>query len=276
MNQTISALALSISTTLVGDLRPIPKRFGLMGALFRELGRSARAVLEGEPRREQAALDFVRVHAVKGDAESVLCTLDRFAREQRFMMNMGSGKGRILDELVAGLPVNARVLELGTYCGYSAVRMARLLRGGGEVVSVEANARHARIAQAICRFAGVEDRVRILVGESGAIIPTLSGIFDLVLMDHKKEDYLVDLWSIEDKRLVAPGSKVVADNVGPLFDAREYLKYVRTNPHNPYRSHYVESHLEYYEAHPDGMEISVRLDDKGGRSLFSGMRLCGA
>ncbi|MBK1721258.1 O-methyltransferase [Thiocystis violacea] len=266
MNQTITALAMSISTTLAADFRPIPQRLGLIGAIFRELGRSARATLGRQPRRERAALDFVRAEAVEGDAESVLCALDRFAREQRFMMNLGDDKGRVLDALVAQLPLNAHVLELGTYCGYSAVRMARLLRGGGQVVSIEANRRHARIAQAICQFAGVEDQVRILVGESGTIIPTLTGPFDLVLMDHNKDEYLVDLWRIEDKGLLEPGSKIVADNVGPLFDAREYLKYVRTNPYNPYRSHYVESRLEYYEAHPDGMEISVRLSAGQGDS----------
>ena len=147
MNQTITTLALSISTTLVTDFRPIPNRLGLLGAIFRELGRSARARLGGQPNRERAALDFVRAHAIEGDAESVLDALDRFAREQRFMMNLGDGKGRILDELVSGLPANARVLELGTYCGYSAIRMARLLRGGGQVVSIEENPRHARIAR---------------------------------------------------------------------------------------------------------------------------------
>ncbi len=259
MNETITALALSISATLVSDLRPIPKRLALIGAIFRELGRSAWAMLRRKPRREQAALSFVRAHAVEGDAESVLCALDRFAREQRFMMNLGDEKGRVLDELAAQLPLNAHVLELGTYCGYSAVRMARLLRGGGQVVSIEANPRHARIAQAICRFAGVDDHVCIMVGESSAIIPTLSNSFNLVLMDHNKDEYLVDLWRIEDSGLIEPGSKIVADNVGPLFDARDYLTYVRTNPYNPYRSHYVASRLEYYEAHPDGMEISVRL-----------------
>lgn len=268
MNQTITALARNISTILVTDFRPIPKRLGLRGAIFRELSRSARAMFRGQPCREQAALDFVRVHAIKGDAESVLCTLDRFAREQRFMMNLGNGKGRILDKLVADLPVNARVLELGTYCGYSAVRMARLLRGGGQIVSIEANHRHARIAQAICRFAGVDEQVRIVVGEAGAIIPTLVGPFDLVLMDHNKDEYLIDLWCIEDKGLLEPGSKVVADNVGPLFDVRDYLKYVRTNPYNPYRSHFVESRLEYYETYPDGIEVSVRLGAHQGHPLI--------
>ncbi|EGV20371.1 O-methyltransferase [Thiocapsa marina] len=271
MNQTIAALALGISATLLTDFRAIPKRIGLIGAILREIGRSARAMLGGQPRRERAALEFVRAHAVEGDAESVLRALDRFAREQRFMMNLGNGKGCILDELVAGLPSSARVLELGAYCGYSAVRMARLLRGGGQIISIEANPRHARIAKAMCRFAGVEDQVQIMVGWTGAIIPTLAGPFDLVFLDHSKDEYLVDLWRIEEKGLIEPGSIIVADNVGPLFDARDYLKYVRTNPYNLYRSRYVESHLEYYEEHPDGMEVSIWLGAGDDRPSMLGV-----
>ncbi len=272
MNQTITALALSVATMLFNVSRPIPRRLGLIGAIFRELGRSAWAMLGARPRRERAALDYVRAHAIEGDADSVLRALDRFAREQRFMMNLGDEKGRILDALVAQLPLRATVLELGTYCGYSAVRMARLLRGGGQVVSIEANPRHAKVAGAICRFAGVADQVHIVVGESSEIIPTLTGTFDLVLMDHCKEEYLVDLWRIEEQGLLKPGSKVVADNVGPLFDARSYLRYVRTNLYSRYRSHYVECRLEYHEAHPDGMEISVWLDARQDEPILLGAR----
>lgn len=91
---------------------------------------------------------------------------------------------------------------------------ARPLRGGVQVVSIEANCRHARIAQAICRFAGVDDHVYIMVEESGAIIPTPAGPFHLVIMDHNKDEYLVDLWRIEDRDLVEPGWSCAASAVG--------------------------------------------------------------
>lgn len=259
MNETVSALARSITATLIADSRPIPSRLHLFGAIARELGRSVRAWLAGQSNREQCALDFVHTHATEGDAESVLDALDRFAREQRFLMNLGDRKGRILDAEIAKLPADAHVLELGTYCGYSSIRMARLLRGDGQIISIEANKRHAQVAQAICRFSGVQDRVRILVGETIELIPRLTKPFDLVLMDHNKEEYLVDLWRIEENHLFVPGSRVVADNVGPLFDARAYLKYVRCDPDNAYSSHYVESRLEYHDDLVDGMEISVWL-----------------
>ena len=110
-----------------------------------------------------------------------------------------------------------------------------------------------------------------MVGESSEIIPKLAGPFDLVFMDHNKDEYLVDLWRIEDKGLLGPGSTIVADNVGPLFDARSYLKYVRTNLYNPYRSHYVECGLKYHEEHPYGMEISVWLGARRNNAPIIGV-----
>ena len=65
---------------------------------------------------------------------------------------------------------------------------------------------------------------------------------------------LADLLSIEAAGLLRPGSLVVADNVGPLFDPTEYLDYVRTCGH--YDCEHRESTLEYSDQ-PDAVEISV-------------------
>lgn len=156
MNETTWTLAIHVATTLIIRQQTMSSRLSLLGAVLRELGRSIRARFIGQGYREQAALDFVRARAAAGAAQSVLDALDRFSREQRFLMNLGERKGAILDGLVAKLPANARILELGGYCGYSAVRMAHLLGVGGQVVSIETNRRHARIARAICHYAGVE------------------------------------------------------------------------------------------------------------------------
>jgi len=105
----------NLTTSMIADSQPNSSRLRLIGAIVRELGRTALAKLDGQSNREPAALAFVHTHGVEGDAESVLGALDRFAREQRFPGNLGDRKGRILDKLVAELPVGARVLELGTY-----------------------------------------------------------------------------------------------------------------------------------------------------------------
>jgi len=143
MNQTTWTLAIHVATTLIIRQQTMASRLSLLGAVSRELGRSIRDRFIGQGYREQAALDFVRARAAASDAQSVLDALDaldaldRFSREPRFLMNLGERKGAILDGLEAKLPADARILGLGGYCGYSAVRMARLLGDGGQVVSIE-------------------------------------------------------------------------------------------------------------------------------------------
>lgn len=53
------------------------------------------------------------------------------------------------------------LLELGAYCGYSAVRMARLLSPGARLLTIEINPDYAAITQRMVDFAGVQDKVRM-------------------------------------------------------------------------------------------------------------------
>ena len=219
-----------------------------------EAGRFVRDRLRGAPPRAQQALAFAREHARPGDPESVLAALDRFGRERSFLMNVGDRKGEILDaELLRVRP--ARVLEIGAFCGYSAVRIARLLRGwDGRLCSVEASRENAEVARATVALAGLSERVEVVHGKAEAVIPTLPGPFELVFIDHWKDLYLPDLRRIEAHGLLRPGSVVVADNVG-LFDVSDYLAHVRSS--GRYESRNVASTVEYRDALPDAVEISV-------------------
>lgn len=198
--------------------------------------------------------DYVAKHARRGDPADVLATMDRYAREERFLMNLGPDKGALVQELFDRLPQNARLLEIGAYCGYSAVMFASKLGPGGRLVSLEVGEESVEAARANVEFAGLSDRVEIILGASGDSIPTLTGVFDLVFLDHWKDLYKQDLQAIEAGGLLKPGSLVVADNVGESFDPAEYLEYVRTCGH--YDSEHRESTIEYHTL-PDAVEISV-------------------
>lgn len=69
--------------------------------------------------------------------------------------------GLILDKTVEELNPSV-VLELGTYCGYSAVRIARLLKAGARLLTVEFNPEFAAIAKQMIEFAGVQDKVNTI------------------------------------------------------------------------------------------------------------------
>ena len=185
--------------------------------------------------------------------------MDEYARNERFLMNVGVEKGAILERAVKDSGAG-RVLVLGGYCGYSAVRTGRnLTPSGGKLISIEKSDRFAEIAGKIVDFAGLSGHIEIKVGDAGDVIPHLEGPFDLVFIHHWKDRYLPDLLLIEKHRLLHEGSIVVADHVGIFAGAlAKYLKHVRTDPR--YDTTHYDAHLEYNEHIQDGLEVSVYHD----------------
>jgi catechol O-methyltransferase len=221
------------------------------------LGRLRELVVDratGAPPRAVRARRFVEEHARAGDPDEVLRALDRFAREVRFLMSVGPDKGPLMAELIDPLPADARILELGAYCGYSAILIAQRLGPQGRLVSVEKDPVAAEVARANVAHAGLTDRVEVIEGASTEVIPSLTGPFDLVFLDHWKDLYAVDLQRIEACGLLREGSTVVADNVGEVFGAAKYLAYVREC--GRYDSQHRPATIEYSTI-PDAVEISI-------------------
>ena len=232
-------------------------RFLTSGALGFSLKNAVHGLIDkvtGAPPRPVRAAEYVAAHATRGDPENVLRTIDRFAREERWLMNVGPDKGPLVAEMAARLPAAARVLELGAYCGYSSIMLAIALGPQAHVTSVEINGIFVASARANVAVAGLGDRITFLHGPSTEVLDTLHGRFDLVFLDHWKNLYKTDLLLMEKRGLVGPGTVVVADNVGELFDPDEYLRYVRTSER--YDSEHRAANIEYTNI-ADAVEISV-------------------
>merc|ERR1719359_866019 len=89
-------------------------------------------------------------------------------------------------------PGPVRCLELGTYCGYSALRIARNLPEGGTLLSIEKDKLFAAIATKIIEFAGLDHKVKIWMGTVHSEISKIAGRLDghpadFILCDHSKE-----------------------------------------------------------------------------------------
>jgi hypothetical protein len=95
----------------------------------------------------------------------VLATFDKFAYEKSMLINVGDEKGLLLDAAVRRANP-ALALELGTYCGYGALRIARAALNA-KVYSVELAEANAANARQIWAHAGVADRVTCVVGTIG-------------------------------------------------------------------------------------------------------------
>jgi catechol O-methyltransferase len=198
--------------------------------------------------------DFVLANAEEGNPTKVLSTLDQYAEDHFFLMNVGPEKGPLLTKEVKKLSAEARVLEFGSYCGYSAILIARDLPSQAQLTCVEIDPESVEGARDIVAFAGLADRVEIIAGASGDMIPSLPSPFDLVFLDHWKDLYEEDLKALEKHQLLRPGAVIFADNVGPLFNPESYLNYVRTC--GKYDSSHHISTIEYTDR-PDAAEISV-------------------
>lgn len=202
--------------------------------------------------REAAARDYVLANARKGDIDDVIATIDRFAYEKSFLINVGDEKGALLDSAVRSANPKL-VLELGTYCGYGALRLARAAPSA-RIFSVELAEANAEIARSIWAHAGVADRVTCVVGtigDGGRTLGTLAeqhgfgpGTLDLVFLDHDKNAYLTDLQSILDRGWLHPGSVVVADNV-KVPGAPKYREYMRRQQGKMFDTVEHKTHAEY-------------------------------
>ncbi|KAI1892991.1 hypothetical protein AGOR_G00139200 [Albula goreensis] len=209
--------------------------------------------------RPQRLLRAVQKKATQGDPQSVIATIDHFCRHSEWAMNVGDEKGSILDSVVTELNPSS-ALELGTYCGYSTVRIARLLPPGSKLITLEFNPAYAAVARQVIAWAGLNDKVQLVEGPSGDLIPQMKELFgvqtfDFVFLDHWKDRYLPDTKLLEECGLLRKGTVLLADNV-ICPGTPEYLEYIRNS--SRYESRYFKSHLEYTKVE-DGLEKSVFL-----------------
>ena len=103
-------------------------------------------------------------------------------------MLTGKIEGRLLELLVFAAGAR-RVLELGTYSGYSALSMAAGLPADGRVDTCEVDPRHAEVARRYIARSPYADRITVHVGPALQTIERLPGPFDLVFIDADKVNY---------------------------------------------------------------------------------------
>ncbi|MGH2839148.1 MAG: O-methyltransferase [Thermoleophilaceae bacterium] len=203
--------------------------------------------------REEALAEYVAANAAPGDLDGAIAAADAFAYGEKFMINVGDEKGALLDAAVRRAQPR-RLLELGTYCGYSALRTARVMPDDAHLYSIEFLEANADIARRILSHAGVDSRVTVVVGTLGDDGETAAalenehgftpGSLDFVFIDHAKDAYLPDTKLILERGWLRPGAIVVADNV-KMPGAPDYRDYMRAEEGRLWRTTEHETHVEY-------------------------------
>jgi caffeoyl-CoA O-methyltransferase len=124
-------------------------------------------------------------------------------------MMVGKLEGQFLSFVVRATGAR-RVVELGTFTGYSSISMARALPDGGRIVTCDVNDKTTAIARRYAEEAGVADRIDYRLGPAAETLAKLDGPFDLVFIDADKRGY-VDYYEAVLPKLADRGL-ILADN----------------------------------------------------------------
>jgi caffeoyl-CoA O-methyltransferase len=133
-------------------------------------------------------------------------------------MMVGAVGGAFL-ALVVALKQPRRVLEIGTFTGWSSIVMASELPPGGTLVTCDVNEATTAIARRYAEEAGVVDRIEYRLGPASETVATLDGPFDLVFIDADKTGY-VDYYEAVLQKLADDGV-ILVDNTLADGDAIE-------------------------------------------------------
>jgi predicted O-methyltransferase YrrM len=123
-------------------------------------------------------------------------------------------QGKLLHLLARALAAR-NILEIGTLGGYSTIWMARALPPGGRVITLEADAKHAKVARANFARAGFAEVIDLRLGPALDTLPKIAaegrGPFDLIFIDANKSTMAEYFdWSL---KLSKPGTMIISDNV---------------------------------------------------------------
>ncbi|MGI8640211.1 MAG: O-methyltransferase [Pyrinomonadaceae bacterium] len=146
-------------------------------------------------------------------AESDLLTeLLQKTYETRADKSMLSGfyQGRLL-AMLSKMISPKRILEIGTYMGYSALCLAEGLDGNGKIITLDVQPETNAIAKEFWAQSELNDKIESHLGDATEIIPTLNETFDLVFIDADKPNYANYYDLVFPKMRV--GGLIIADNV---------------------------------------------------------------
>lgn len=170
---------------------------------------------------------YIREHSTPED--KVLEELYRQTHLYVVNPNMVSGhiQGKFL-EMLSHMIQPSRILEIGTYTGYSAICLARGLKSGGQLHTIEMNDELNEMSTHYFALAGVAHRVTLHTGRAQDVIPSLNYTFDLVFIDGDKREYCEYFDLVFEK--VPRGGFIIADNVlwGGKIESEEALNDAQT------------------------------------------------
>ena len=162
----------------------------------------------------------------------------------------------------------ARVLEVGTAVGFSAILMSEYLPEGSHITTIENYEKRIPIARNNFKRAGKEEQITLIEGDALEVMKTLEGPYDFIFMDAAKGQYIH--YMPEVLRLLAPEGVLMSDNVlqdGDITQSRFAVERRNRTIHSRMREYLYE--LKHHEGLRtsilplgDGVALSVKKEEE--------------
>lgn len=177
--------------------------------------------------------EYISLHTTPENAILEAVTRDTHVHILNPHMLSGHVQGRALS-MMSHMIHPKRILELGTYTGYSALCLAEGLAEGGELITIEHNDELEETITHNIKRSPLGKKIRLVIGDAKEVLPELRGqLFDLVFIDADKREYCAYLEAVYP--LVPVGGFILADNtlwdghvIDPAYDKDKQTLGLRT------------------------------------------------
>jgi len=159
---------------------------------------------------ESALEEYLEKHTSKPSDLLLEITKLTNLRTQFPRMLSGQIQGKFL-EMISNIIKPKRILEIGTFTGYSAISLAAGLPDDGTLITIEYNEEYEDMIRYFIRKANLEHKIQLLIGDAKEIIPNLHERFDLVFIDADKYGYSIYYELVIN--MLRNGGIILVDNV---------------------------------------------------------------
>lgn len=153
---------------------------------------------------------YAQQHTSPQDALLQQIETDTLANHPHAQMLSGHVQGRFL-EMMSRMIAPKRILEIGTFTGFSALCLAQGLTEDGMLHTLEVREEDANTAKGYFSRSSLAGKIKLHLGDAMQLIPTLQEAWDLVFIDADKVSY-IDYYELT-LPMVRPGGWIIADNV---------------------------------------------------------------
>ena len=204
------------------------------------------------------------LHSLESSQGVLLDTIEKEALEA-YVPIIKRETASLLRTMVAALKP-ARILEIGTAVGYSALLMCQAMPRECHITTIEKYGKRIPVARRNFKKAGEEGRITLLEGDADVLLKELEGrSFDLVFMDAAKGQYLH--WLPQLLKVMPVGAVLISDNVlqdGDIVESRFAVQRRNRTIHSRMREYlHTLKHMEELETAVipigDGVTISTRI-----------------